>query len=254
MFYLDYVDFIFLAIGGFFAAFINAIVGGGGLISLPILLFLGIPIHSVLGTNKLAASSSSLTAASYFIKHKKVNLKLLKWLIPFTLLGAILGVKSVIALNEKILYYIVPIVMVFFAIYTFFSKTLGLNNNYKPNSLNLFIGILMAFLLGFYDGFLGPGTGTFLIFGFIKIFRLDFVMASGNAKVLNFVSNIVSLIMFAINGKIYFIYGIFMAVFMAIGGIVGSKVAINKGAHFIKYIFVIVALLSAFGIIYNKLI
>lgn len=102
-------------------------------------------------------------------------------------------------------------------------------------------GCTIAFTLGFYDGFFGPGTGAFLIFLFIKVLGFDFTIASGNSKVLNFVSNITSLVLFAISGKIYFYVGIPMGLSMMAGARVGSKIAIKNGAKVIKPIFVTIA-------------
>ncbi len=113
--------------------------------------------------------------------------------------------------------------------------------------------MVLGFSLGFYDGFFGPGTGSFLIFGLIYIFKFDFVHANGNAKILNFTSNIASLLTFAIEGKINYTYGILVAIFMILGARLGAKAAIAKGSKLIKPIFVTMSLAVAAKMLYNML-
>ncbi|MFA9397548.1 MAG: TSUP family transporter [Clostridiaceae bacterium] len=235
--------YLIICIGGFFAAMLDAIAGGGGILSVPALSMIGLSPYFVLGTNKFAASTSSLTSSLSFAFSKKVNMKPLKYLIPFTLIGAFLGVNTVLSINQRYLNVLVIIMILFVGIYSLFSKSMGSEYNFKGlTKINVFWGILLAFSLGFYDGFFGPGTGSFLIFGLIKIFKFDFINASGNAKVLNFVSNITSLVLFAINGKILLIYGIPMAIFMIMGARVGALLALKKGSKIIKPIFITMSL------------
>lgn len=131
-------------------------------------------------------------------------------------------------------------------IYSVFSKSIGIENKFKGTTKsNIILGIILAFSLGFYDGFFGPGTGSFLIFGLMKIFGFDFVQAAGNGKLLNFTSNITSLILFAIHGEIYYLIGIPMALFMILGAKFGTSLAINKGSKLIKPIFITMSLAVA---------
>lgn len=234
---------IFLCIAGFLAAFVDSIAGGGGLISVPAFLMAGIPPHLTLGTNKFCATSGSLTSSLKFAKSKKVNFNLIKYLIPFTLLGSVLGVIVVGFIPSNFLQGIVFVMVLFIGIYTIFSKSLGMEDKHiELTKKSILYGMIFAFCLGFYDGFFGPGTGSFLIFGFIKIFGYDFTKATGNAKFLNFISNISALIMFAIKGQILYAYAIPIAVFMIIGAKLGTKLAIENGAKFIKPIFIVMSL------------
>lgn len=243
---------VLLCIAGFLAAFVDSIAGGGGLISVPAFMLSGLPPTYVLGTNKFCSSFGSGASSFKFIKSGSVNFKLLKLLLPFTFIGAALGVKTVLAINEDILNVLVIIMILFIGIYSLFSKTLGLHNKFKGiNQGNVFLGILLSFSLGFYDGFFGPGTGSFLIFGLIKIFGFDFLNSVGNAKIMNFASNIVSLILFAISGRIYFTYALPVAVFMIIGAGIGTKVALNKGTKVIKPIFIAMSLAAAAKLLFN---
>jgi len=238
---------------GFIAAMVDAIAGGGGLISLPALLMVGVPPHLALGTNKFAASLASLNSSITFARSGKVHFPLVKWQIPFTLIGAFLGAWTVLGVSSDFLNKAVLFLILLVGIYTMVHNNLGMENKFKGlSSLNLVLGCLFALILGFYDGFFGPGTGSFLIFSFITLFGFDFVVASANAKVLNFTSNIASLMMFAWNGKILFSYGIPMAVFMILGSYVGTRLALHRGVKLVKPLFVIMSLLVAAKLIYQN--
>lgn len=242
----------FMCFAGFLAAFVDSIAGGGGLISIPAFLLIGTPVYYTLGTNKFSASCGSFVSSFGFFKSGKLNLKMLKILTPFTLLGAVLGVNTALKINEKFLNTLVLILILFVGIYTVFSKTMGREENFKGlGKKNIFLGILLAFSLGFYDGFFGPGTGSFLIFGLISIFGFDFVSASGNSKVLNLVSNVTALVLFAINGRIYYAIGIPMAICMILGAKFGTRLALNKGTKLIKPIFVTMSLAVAVKMLYQ---
>lgn len=243
---------IFLCCIGFIAAFVDAVAGGGGLITVPAYLMAGLPPHLALGTNKFAASFGSCTSSYKFAKSGKVNFKLLKFLIPFTFLGAVIGVRTVLSIDESILNGLVLVLILFIGIYTLFSKSIGMEDKSKEiTKSNLFLGILLAFSLGFYDGFFGPGTGSFLVFGLIYLYGFDFTKASGNARMLNFVSNITSLLMFALNGQIIYKIGMPVAIFMILGARLGAGIAITKGGKFIKPIFVTMSLAVALKMLYS---
>ncbi len=248
------LDLFIICTLGFLAAVVDAIAGGGGLISLPALLLVGVPPHLALGTNKFAASMASLNSSITFARSGKVHFPLVKWQIPFTLIGAFLGAWSVLLVSSEFLSKAVLVLILFVGIYTMVHKTLGMKNNFKGlNSSNIVLGCLFALALGFYDGFFGPGTGSFLIFAFIALFGFDFVVASANSKVLNFTSNFASLLIFAWHGKILLYYGIPMALFMILGSYIGTKLAIQRGAELVKPIFITMSLLVAVKLIYQYL-
>lgn len=248
------LDLFILCTLGFVAAMVDAIAGGGGLISLPALLMVGVPPHLALGTNKFAASLASLNSSITFARSGKVHFPLVKWQIPFTLIGAFLGTWAVLSVSSAFLNKAVLSLILLVGIYTLLRKNLGMNNNFKGlNSLKIIIGCLFALLLGFYDGFFGPGTGSFLIFSFIAFFGFDFVVASANSKVLNFTSNITALLLFAWDGKILFSYGIPMAIFMILGSYIGTRLAIHRGSELVKPLFAIMSFLVAAKLIYQYL-
>ncbi|CAH2214111.1 TSUP family transporter [Tepidibacter aestuarii] len=237
---------LFLCFSGFLAAFVDSIAGGGGLISIPAFLIAGIPPHLALGTNKFCSTTASFTSSLKFAKSGKVNFSILKYLIPFTLIGAIFGVNTVLMIDQSKLQSLVLIMILFVGLYSLFSKSIGKEDMFTGlNKKNLILGILLCFSLGFYDGFFGPGTGSFLIFGLISVFGFDFTKAAGNARVLNFTSNITALLIFAFNSQINYYYGIPVAMCMIMGAKFGTKLALDKGTKLIKPIFVTMSLAVA---------
>ena len=242
----------FLCIFGFFAAVVDSIAGGGGIISLPAFLFVGIPPHFALGTNKFCSTAASCTSSLKFASSGKVNYKLLKLLAPFTFLGAIIGVKTVLNIDQKYVSVMVLVLLIGVCLYSLFSKKAGMENNFQGLSKkNIIQGMFLAFFLGFYDGFFGPGTGSFLIIGIIWIYGYDFVNAAGNGKVLNFISNITALVLFAYYGQIKYLLGIPVVIAMIFGARVGTKLALNKGSKLIKPIFVIMSFAVACKMLVN---
>lgn len=243
----------FLCAAGFMAAFVDSIAGGGGLISIPAIIAAGIPPHYALGTNKFVSSWGSFVSTLTFAKSGKIHFPLIKYMIPFTLLGAILGVQAVLSINERLLEMMIIVLVFSIAIYTLIKKDFGDVNNFDGlTTKSIVYGCIFAFMLGFYDGFFGPGTGSFLIFIFISVYKFDFTISAGNSKILNFVSNFTSLVMFAINRKIYYLIGIPMAISMALGAFVGSKIAIKNGAKVIKPIFIAIALALTAKLLFSK--
>lgn len=234
------INIILVCIAGFLGSVVDAIVGGGGLITMPALIAAGLPTHIALGTNKFASSMGTMSSCYHYYKSGNVNLNLLKYLLPFSLIGSALGVLTVLALEPDFLKVLIIILVVVIGSYTLIKKDLGLENRFTGlSSKKIKLGIALGFVLGFYNGFFGPGTGSFLIFGLISIFGFDFKKASANAKLMNFFGNFIALIFFLLNGKVFFTVAIPMAICMIIGGKVGAKLAIRKGATFIKPVFVI---------------
>jgi len=236
------MNWILLCLAGLFASFVDAVAGGGGLISIPAFILFGLPMHQALGTNKFSASCSSLTSTIQFIRCRKINFTGLFQLVPMTVLGASLGVFTAVHLSSEWLKLIFGWLILIMTLYSLFSnkrtKEPSLSNS-SPSS----IWILFPFtlLMGFYDGFFGPGTGSLLLFGFKKILHEDYLSASGHAKLINFTSNVVSLSLFAYHGKIQYGFGILVGFFMIIGAYAGSKLAIKKGSQIIKPFFILIS-------------
>jgi len=236
----DLLEFFFISSAGFLPGFIDSVVGGGGLISIPALLLTGLPPKVVLGTNKFAGTMGTLTSATSFALSGKVDFLLIKYLVPFSAFGAALGAHIVTYIPPHILKALITLLLIGVAIYTLLKKDWGHVSTYPgTNNKSIWLGIVVAVGLGFYDGFFGPGTGSFLIFVFL-LFGFDFVVAAGNAKVLNFASNMAALIIFILMDAVNYGYGITMGVAMVTGALLGSRLAISKGTTYVRLIFIII--------------
>lgn len=228
---------------GFLAAFIDAVVGGGGLISIPTLLAIGLPPSIALGTNKLASVFGSMTSAFRFIRSGKVDLKLVGRLFVPVFILAMLGASLATFLPAQLLKPIVIVILTLVLLYTIFKKDWGDVRRVQSFTVKkaILITILLS-LIGFYDGFLGGGTGSFMMF-ILLMFGFDFLGAAGNAKVLNFASNLGALILFMILGEVNYLYGLIMAASMIVGSYVGAMFAIKQGVGYVKVLFIVVTAL-----------
>lgn len=234
---------VFLVVMGFAAAFIDAVVGGGGLISVPALLVTGLSPVLVLGTNKFGGTLSSLSSSASYFYSGKINAKLIAWLVPLSFFGSVFGAYTVTQIPSEFLKPLVVFMLVVITIYTLVKKDWGVRSTYRGLSRRAFkLSVCAAFVIGFYDGFFGPGTGSFLMFIFLLL-GLDFVGASANAKVVNLASNIGSLTIFFIWDSVSLYYGIPLGIAMIAGAFVGSRVAIRNGSAYVKPLFIIMTVL-----------
>ena len=231
-----------LVMAGFLSAFIDSTVGGGGLISTPFLLGLGFPVPYALGTNKIAASMGAAMSVFSFWRAGKINS--LAWKICiFSFIGSAIGAYVVYLLPAQLMKPVIVVMLVVVAVYTYLRKDWGDNPVMQEISPKTLLGaVLMALGLGFYDGFFGPGTGSFLIFGFLFL-GFDFVTAAGNAKVLNFMSGIGAVFSFTMSGTVIWTYGLIMGTAMLCGAYCGARLAIKKGAGYIRPLYLLVTTL-----------
>lgn len=225
------------------AGFVDAAVGGGGLIQLPAALILlpGLPVPTVLGTNKFASFFGTSFAVQRYSRHVTFD-----WstVLPSALAAfvfAFLGSFAVTLLNPAVLRPLVLALLVIVATYVLLVKNLGLIHQPKhaPHKARL-LGILIGSGLGFYDGFFGPGMGSFLIFAFVGIFGFDFLSASASAKVVNWSTNLASLLYFTTHGNVLYGIGFAMALCNIAGALIGARVAIAKGSRFVRIFFLVV--------------
>lgn len=237
---IDLTILLLLFFFGFLAAFIDSVVGGGGLISLPALMFTGLSPSAAVATNKLAGTMGSITSTITFYRSGKLDIKsIYKW-FPLSFFGSIAGAWVVHMINPELLKPLMLVMLAAVAIYTIFKKDWGSISTYKSLSKRkMVVFILVIFAIGFYDGFLGPGTGSFLIFAFLMI-GFDFLKAAGNAKFLNFGSNIGALLMFIALGQVNYTYGFIMGIAQILGAFCGSKFAIKQGSGYVRALFIIV--------------
>ncbi|KMY53852.1 membrane protein [Bacillus sp. FJAT-27231] len=250
-FHLDPSVFIILIIFGFLASFIDSVVGGGGLITLPALLFTGLNPAGAVATNKLASTIGSLTSTYMFYRSGKIDIKSVLKLFPLSFIGSMLGAWTVHLIDPEVLKPLMLLMLAAVAIYTVFKKDWGSISAPKKLSVRHFIMFMAAiFAIGFYDGFLGPGTGSFLIFSFLLI-GFDFLKAAGNAKFLNFGSNIAGLLMFMFLGQVHYTYGLIMGIAQLAGAVCGSRFAIKKGSSYVRALFIAVTCLLLMKNIYD---
>jgi len=232
-----------LALFAFLAGFIDAAVGGGGLIQLPALLiqFHDTPLPTLFGTNKIAALSGTTVAAYQYSKRIRYNLKLLLVISLFAFIASYLGAKVVSHVNVNALKPIILVILILIALYTFFKKELGhvQTKTLAPNKL-LIYGSLIGAIVGFYDGFFGPGTGSFLVLGFVVILGFEFVAASAYAKVINCMTNVSALFVFVRQGNYLLAIAILMSVSNVLGNMAGSRLALKKGNSYIRILFLII--------------
>lgn len=237
---------ILLAIFSFAAGFIDAVVGGGGLVILPFLLinFPKLPLPVVFGTNKIAGFSGTTVAAIQYVKRVRFNFVLLFIIALFAFIASYFGAKTVTSINSESLKPFILMILITIAVYTFFKKDLG---SVQTKSLafwkQAFYGSLFATAIGFYDGFFGPGTGSFLILAFVVVLGFEFVTASAYAKVINCITNISALIVFINNDQFILEMAILMAVFNVAGSYLGSSMALKRGNAFIRKIFLVIVTL-----------
>lgn len=235
----------------FCAGFVDAVAGGGGLISLPAYIFAGVPVHIAYGTNKFANCIGTSVASAKFFKSGNIKIKPAIISAIGALIGSWLGAELVIFLDEKYLKYCLMIILPVVTMFLLFNRNFGSEElervlqNKRLYSLALIIGLI----IGAYDGFFGPGTGTFLVLAFTTICGFNMITASGNAKIVNLASNFAALIVYLLNGKVAFAIGIPAAICAVAGNYIGAHLAIKNGSKFIKPIILLVI-----GLLFIKVI
>lgn len=240
---INLLSFATLLVFGFIASFLNAIVGGGGLISLPALMAVGLPPSTAIATNKLANTISNGTSMLTFLRAGKVDFKQIGKILPFIFIGSVIGAYTVHLVSPSILKPLMLVMLVLVATYTVLKKDWGQNATERILSTSKKLSFLCAFAaIGFYDGFFGPGTGSFFIF-ILLMMGNDFLQAAGNAKAFNFTSNLAALLMFLLLGQVNFMYGLPMGFVMIFGAILGSKFALTRGTKLMRIIFIVMTCL-----------
>lgn len=231
-----------LASAAFFAGMVDAVVGGGGLIQIPVLLsqFSQTAIPTLFGTNKL--SSIAGTSASLWRYARAVRIP---WMIVLpaalaALVGAWFGAAVVAWLPREAMRPLVLVLMLAVAVYTFWKKDFGHVETRALTPADRWRGVALGLVIGFYDGFFGPGTGSFLIFGFVRLFGMDFLRASASAKVINAATNLSAIAFFASHVPLLWTVGLVMAVCNLAGAHVGTWLALHRGAGFVRQAFLVV--------------
>jgi uncharacterized membrane protein YfcA len=236
---------IILCLVAFLAGFVDAIVGGGGLIQTPtaILMLPQFPVATVIGSLKIPSFSGTAFAARQYLKRQKVNWQLLGLMMCVAMVASFGGSQLLTIVSNSFMKPLLLVVLVFVAIYTYSKKNFG-NKTIKQHSSKqqLWYGLAISVVIGFYDGFIGPGAGSFLVLAFVSIMGYDFLLASTNAKMVNLATNAGSIVLFLLKGKIIWAIALPMAASNAVGGIIGAKFAISKGNQFIRIFFLLVVI------------
>ena len=243
---------ILLCGAAFLAGFVDAIAGGGGLIQLPacLILFPAAPLVAVIGTNKMASFFGTSAAAARFARSIRLDWHVVGPAAAVAFLFSMLGSRTVSSLNPNVLRPVVLVLLIVAAIYVYLVKDIGLEHRPRHGrTRGRWLGVLVGAALGFYDGFFGPGTGSFLILIFASLFGFEFLVASGSAKMINCATNLASVIYFVATGKVLYALAIPMAACNIAGSVVGSHLAILKGSRFVRVMFLVIvaALIAKLG-------
>ncbi len=227
-------SYILVFLGGVGAGFIDSIAGGGGMITLPVLLSVGLPPHLALGTNKLQSPFGTLTAT---LRYRRSGLFQFRKIWPgiiFTFIGAAAGTILIQRISADFLKKAIPLLLTGIFLYTLFKKNLGEREKESRMRPLLFL-LLFGLVVGFYDGFFGPGTGSFWAIGFVSLLGMNMKEATGATKPMNLTSNLTSLLFFLIGGNVLVPVGLVMAAGQVLGTWGGSHLVINRPPRFVRY-------------------
>jgi uncharacterized protein len=246
-----FILLVFLFI--FLAGLIDAIAGGGGLISIPVLMiaFPTAAMPNVFGTNRFSSFLGTATAAYQYNKNKPADLKLILYAgIPAAIMAG-LGVLCSQYIPTTYFKPIVIVLLLVVIIFSIFRKDFGNDTKEKKHQHPNLYASLLGGSIGFYNGIFGPGTGTFLLFGLVGLLGYTLLNASSVSKILNVIVDGASLIYFIIIGAVVFKLAIPMAACNIAGGYVGSKIAIKKGNRFIRYVFLVISMVLVVKLAYD---
>jgi uncharacterized membrane protein YfcA len=233
------LKFPLLFSAGFFAGLIDSMAGGGGLITIPVLLGMGMPPPMCLGTNKLQGTFGAGSAMLHFAKAGTVDLRECGTGMLWTAIGAGLGTLAVQRLDPAFLRLAIPALLIAIALLMLFSPKLGMDDVRERMARPTFF-LVFGLSIGFYDGFFGPGTGTFWAMAFVLTLGFNLTRATAYTKVMNFTSNLVSLGFFLAAGLVSFPEGIVMGLGQFAGAGIGSRLVIKRGSSFIRPVFIAV--------------
>ncbi|ACS86368.1 sulfite exporter TauE/SafE family protein [Musicola paradisiaca] len=233
------------------AGFIDSIAGGGGLLAIPALLTAGLSPAQVLATNKLQAVGGSFSASLYFIRRKAVDMKLLTLAVPMTLIGAMFGAWLIQQIHADFLRKLLPVLVIGIGLYFLLMPKVGDEDRHARLSTFTF-SLLGGCCVGFYDGFFGPGAGSFYALAYVTLLGFNLAKATAHAKVLNFTSNFGSLLFFVLGGQVIWSIGLVMLVGQIIGARLGARMVLTKGQKLIRPMLVIMSALMSVKLIHDN--
>ncbi|MGP1414889.1 MAG: TSUP family transporter [Treponema sp.] len=244
---------VFICVAVFFAGFFDSIAGGGGLISLPSYLFIGLPADVAFVCNKFAAGCGTTFSAINFFRSGVVKIKVAVLSGVFAFCTSQIGTRLVLSIDPIVLRTILFLLLPIIGVLVLVKRDLGGidNSNTISKKKTIFFAILIGIFVGFYDGFFGPGTGTFAIIAYTTLIKYDSKTAAGNSKILNLFSNYSSLILGILSGKIIYSLVIPAALAGIAGNYVGSSLAIKNGNKIIRPMMIFVVVLLFINLLYN---
>jgi uncharacterized protein len=240
---LDWWIYLIICFGALFAGFIDAVVGGGGLIQVPMLLILFPELSHVqiIATNRFSSVAGTAVAAFQYIRMVGVDISVTVVTGITAAIASFSGTFVMELIRPEVFKPILLLVIIILAVYTFLKKDFGAEHEmkFKGKKFLVVCGLIGA-VIGFYNGFIGPGTGSLLVFAFVSVAGMNFLHASSTSKIINAIADAASLIGFLMNGAVLFKIALPMMVFNMLGGYIGSKTAVLKGNVFIRYVFLLV--------------
>lgn len=240
---------IIVVIGVFLGSFMDAIAGGGGIITLPTYLLAGLPTHFALGTNKLSSSCGTVFSTARYIKNGYVDWPLAAGSVVLALVGSHFGTKLQLMLSETYLQYLLLLVLPIVAIVTLRQRGFPEEPGEIARPKQMAIVWAASLIIGAYDGFYGPGTGTFLLLIFCNLAKMDVRTAGGNMKIVNLSSNVGALYTSLMGGKVFLLLGAIGAVASIAGHTIGSGLAIKNGSKIVRPVVIIALILLAVKVI-----
>lgn len=248
---MNFIPYLIVCPLTFLAGLVDSIAGGGGLISLPAFLFAGLPMHAAIATNKLSSAVGTTVSTARYCKNGFFD----RWIaipsIVLALVGSTLGAKLVLLVSDKYLRWLLIALLPVVAAAVFLDKGDSSADLSFSVSKRTAIACIAALLIGMYDGFYGPGTGTFLLLALTKLAHMDVRTASGNVKLINLSSNIAALVTFLFSGHVNIPLGLAGAVFCLTGHYMGSGLVMKNGTRIVRPIIIVVLILLFFKIIFG---
>jgi uncharacterized membrane protein YfcA len=242
---------LILFITGIAAGFIDSIAGGGGLLTIPVLLWSGLPPLTVLGTNKLQGTAGTLTSSLNFYRNGHIPVKSALPAVVMTFIGSAVGTLAVQQLDNQSLATLLPLLLMAFALYFLISPRITEKDAQQRITVSVF-AFTAGFGIGFYDGFFGPGTGSFFVIAYVTLLGYGITRATAHTKLMNFFSNIASLVFFQLAGLVAWKVGLIMAAGQIIGSYTGSHLSMKHGVKLIKPMLVLVSVLISLKLLFER--
>ncbi len=237
------MEFFLVTLASLLAGFVDAIVGGGGLVLLPALFAAYPTAHAatLFGTNKSASVWGTAFASVQYVRRVDLRWRTMLPAMALSFAGALAGAWLVTLISPDFLRKLLPVVLLLVLVYTLMKKELGRHHAPRyAGQQELLAAGSVGLLIGFYDGFFGPGTGSFFVFLFVRWLGYDFLHASAGAKLLNLSSNLSALLLFTLKGHVWWHLALPLALANIVGSLLGTRLALQHGAGFVRGVFIVV--------------